>query len=286
MKSFLISRSKSPQWFLWLLILAFLYTGCKNEALIQPGDSLPTAYKKALQFYRNEEFSDAAEAFETVINVGRGTDYAENGHFYLADSYFMNERYLLAADAYRRYITLYPQSRKRETAQFKEALSYYKLSPRYRIAQEYTKTAIERLRIFVDNYPDSEKTPQAAQYIADLRTKLAHKLYYAAELYDRLDQYKAAVIYYGLTIDQYPDTEWAEPALAAQIETYVDYANNSIRASRVERYEEAIAGYEQYLQLFPEGAHREEVEDYVNQAREAIADLEAIAESQEQISNN
>ncbi len=266
------------KWLLVALALAVFYSGCKNEKLIQPGDTIVVAYKKAMQLYRNGKYDQAADAFETVINAGRGTDYAEFAHYYLAETYFKDEKYLLAADAYRRFITLYPQSSKRSKAQFKEALSYYKLSPRYRISQKYTHTAIEKLKLFMERYPDSEKVNEAAHYVTELREKLAHKLYHAADLYDRLDQYEAAVIYYGEIIEQYPETVWAERALAQQIETYLEYASKSIRWKKVDRYKKAVEGYEMYLQLFPQGPHRSEVENYVNAARDALARLDPVPE--------
>ncbi len=265
-----------------VLTAAVLVTGCKNEELIQPGDSLPTAYKKAMSLYRNGEYGQAADALETVINAGRGTDYARFAHFYLADSYFQDERYLLAADAFQRYLTLYPASEKRELAQYKEALSYYHLSPRYRISQRYTYTALEKLRLFIERYSQSENVAQAALYIEELRAKLARKLYHAADLYDRLDQYEAAVMYYGDVLEAFPETVWAERALARQIETYLEYAQQSVRWKVRDRYEKAVEGYEMYLQLFPEGPHRQDVENYVNEARDALASIEPVPDPEQE----
>lgn len=261
-----------------IFALTVFYTGCKNERLIQPGDSVTVAYKKAMWMYRNKKYSNAVSAFKTVINVGRGTDYGKFGHFYLAQTYFKNEQYLLASEAYKRFLSLYPNAPKADKAQFMEAYSYVKLSPRYRLSQKYTHTAIEKMKIFIDKYPSSKKVEKAAQCITKLRNKLAHKMFHAAELYDRLDQYQAAVTYYELVINQYPETNWAEQALSQQIETYLEYANKSVRWKQVDRYKKAVEGYETYLQLFPQGPHRTEVEDYVSEAREILAQIEPVPE--------
>src|SRR5699024_1402755 len=185
-------------------------------------------------------------------------------------------QYLLAADAFQRYSSLFPKADKTQTAQFREALSYFKLSPRYRISQKYTKKAIDKFKLFIAEYPESNKIDDAGDYIAQLRSKLARKLYHAADMYDRLDQYQAAVIYYGLTIKNYPDTKWAERALTQQVETYLEYASKSVPWKKIDRYKKAVEGYEQYIQLFPTGSHREDVESYVNQARDALASLEPV----------
>ena len=45
--------------------------------------------------------------------MGRGTSYAK-AQFLLAESYFKNKQYLLAASEYERFISYYPQDERRE----------------------------------------------------------------------------------------------------------------------------------------------------------------------------
>ncbi|HEX6983677.1 MAG TPA: outer membrane protein assembly factor BamD [Balneolaceae bacterium] len=257
----------------FLLILG-VFVSCKNERLIQRGDTLPVAYKKAMALFQSGEYHDAAQAFETVITIGRGTDYGQSAQYLLAQSYFNAERFLLAASEFERYITLFPRSEKREEAQYKEALSYFELSPRYRLDQEYTHTAIEKLRLYISRYPESAKVQEAALLINELRAKLAKKMYFAADLYRRIDSYEAAIIYYDLTIDHYPGTVWAQRALVNEIETYIAYADRSVPSMQHERYSKAIEAYEKFIQLFPDGQYRDEAEEYVDEARSALAALD------------
>lgn len=257
-----------------ILFLAAAFISCKNENLIQRGDSLDVAYKKAMGLYQSGDYSDAAEAFETVIQIGRGTEYGREAQYYLAESYFNDKRYLLAASEYSRYITLHPRSDKREDAQFKEAFSYYKLSPRYKLDQKHTRTAIEKFRLYNSRYPNSERVEEAAKYITELRSKLAKKLYYAADLYERTDRYEAAVVYYDLTIDNYPESIWAQRALVNKIDTYITYADRSVVSKQRERYQSAVEAYETFIQLFPNGEYRSEAENHVDEARTALANLE------------
>lgn len=261
------------------LISILLLAGCGKKELIRPGDSLDTAYEKALNQYEKENYREAIDAFETVLQIGRGTAYAENAQYYLAESYFQKKDYLLAASEYERFSSLYPRSERREEVDFKEAFCYYKLSPRYQLEQKYTRRAIEKFRLFQSRYPDSERIKETAKYITDMRSKLAKKLYYAADLYMRLDQFEAATIYYSMTIDRYPETSWAELALVKQINAYVIYANRSVRERQEERYQKAIDSYEKYLQLFPNGKHRSEAENYVDDAREALANLSPVQQT-------
>lgn len=273
MNSLFFQHFYSVKWIIGIAMVSLLFVACKNDKLIKPGDSVATAYKKALRQYEAENYRDAVQAFETVISTARGTDYARSSYYYLAESYFKSEQYLLAADSYNRFISLYPQSERREEAAFKEGLSYYNMSPRYKLSQQYTRQAIEKFRIFLSRYPNSEYADQAGIYITELRNKLAHKLYESAQLYMRLDQYEAAIIYYDLTVNQYPESSWAERALVREIAAYNEYASRSVPSSQRDRYQKAIETYEKYLQLFPNGPHRQEAESNVDDARAALADL-------------
>lgn len=256
-----------------LLLIGLVGITCARKDLIKPGDSLPQAFGKAKNLYNNGEYSDAVNAFETVIRIGRGTEYAPDAQYFLAESYFEDGRYLLAASEYERFQTLYPNSPRREEVDYKNALCYYKLSPRYKLSQKHTRTAIEKFRLFNSRYPNSERVEEAAEYISEMRSKLARKLYNAADLYMRTDQYEAAIIYYDLTIDRYPETEWAARALVNEINAYVIYADNSVSSKQRERYTKAVESYEKFIQLFPENDLRSKAEDYVDDARTALAEL-------------
>lgn len=261
-----------------LFILVLVGNACKNDSLIRPGDPIDVAYNKAMGLYENEKYGDAAEAFEIVSRMGRGTDYSKNSQYYLAESYFKSGRYLLAASEYERYISYYPRDERREEVDFKRALSFYEQSPRYRLDQEPTRRAIQLFQLFNNNYPNSERVIESAQKIDDLRNKLAKKSYESAEFYARTEMYKAATIYYDLTIDQYPESKWAEVALVDLIAIYNTYAENSVEEKQPERYQKAIETYEKFLQLFPNSklrakaeAERDKAEIGLNKVNQGIA---------------
>lgn len=258
----------------FLCTAAFLLASCRSQDLIRPGDTLDVAFEKAKSLYDDEKYDDAANAFETVISIGRGTDFGQDAQYYLAESYYKDRRYLLAASEYNRYAQFHPNSPRREEVDFKEALSYYHLSPRYRLDQSYTNTAIERFRLFTSRYPNSERIDEAGNYISELREKLAQKKYSAASFYKRTEQYNAAAVYYELVIDQYPDTQWAEKSLVDQMESYILYAENSVPARQEERFEKALESYSRYLQLFPREENRSRVEELYDRAQSGLQNTE------------
>lgn len=241
--------------------------------MIKPGDPVKVAYQKAVTIFQNGHYRDAANAFQTVINVSRGTQYAKNSQYFLAQSYYKSSQYLLAANAYHKFQTLYPQAVQAKIAAFKEAMSYYKLSPRYDTDQTYTHKAIRKFNLFIHEYPNSSRVNKAGKYIKELRSKLAHKIFHAGQQYLKLDQYKAAIIYYNLTVNSYPGTKWAERALVREIAAYNEYASRSIPSSKRKRYKKAVATYQKYLHLFPHGKHLAQAKENFEVARAALDNM-------------
>lgn len=255
-------------------LAAFALVSCRSQDLIRPGDTLEIAFEKAKSQYDQENWTTAANAFETVVSIGRGTDLGQEAQFLLAESYFNNRQYMIAASEYQRYATFYPRSERRQNADFKQALSYYNLSPRYNLDQTNTRQAIERFRLFNARYPNSELVTESSSYIEELRSKLARKKYEAAQFYVRTNRFQAGTVYHDLVIDRYPETMWAERALVDKIEAYILYADNSVRSRQKERYQEAVASYETYLQLFPRGENRSRAENLYDRAIREIERFE------------
>lgn len=269
-----------------ILVAAFALISCRSQDLIRPGDSLEVAFEKAKSQYDEENWTTAARAFETVVSIGRGTDLGQQAQYLLAESYYNNRQYLIAASEYQRYATFYPRSERRENAEFKRALSYYQMSPRFKLDQTYTRQAVERFRLFNSRYPDSELVADASSYIEELREKLARKQYEAAKFYMRTNRYQAAAVYHDIVIDTYPETEWAERSLVDQIEAYILFADNSIQARQKERYEKAVESYETYLQLFPRGENRSRAESLYDRASREIERIEGRQSSAESVAEN
>ncbi len=257
-----------------LFLMALVLSSCRSTELIRPGDSIEVAYEKAMNQFVNENYTEAARAFETVVSIGRGTDIGQDAQFYLAESYFNARRFLIAASEYDRYVQFHPNSPRRMDVEFKRAKCYYELSPRYKLDQTYTRQAIENFRLFLSRYPDSDKVEEASGYITELREKLAKKQYTAAAFYKRTSRYNAAAIYYDIVIDEYPETKWAERSLVEQMEAYILYAENSVPRRQAERFQKALDSYNTYLQLFPRGENRSKVEDLYDRAQRGLAAAE------------
>ena len=258
-----------------LFTLLILTSACRNKDLIRPGDPLNVAYDKSVALFEEEKYDDAAYGFDLVTRIGRGTNFSKDAQFYLAESYFFDRQYILAASEYERFISYYPQDEKRQQVEFKLALCFYEQSPRYRLDQTPTLRAIQLFRLFNNKYPDSELVVESAQKIDELRNKLARKSFETGEFYLRTSRYVAASIYFDQVVDQYPESKWAEQSLLKQIETYITYADNSITEKQVERYTLAVDNYEKFIQLFPQSKNRGNAESMYSDAIKKITNVDS-----------
>lgn len=260
---------------LFLVLFAMILTSCANKDAIKPGDTVDVAFQKSKTLYEKGRFGEAARAFETVLSLGRGTEIAEESQYLLAESYFKNKEYLIAASEYRRYVTFHPRSDRRKDAEFMEALSYYKMSPRFKLDQADTERAITLFRIFIGKYPDSDRVAEAAAYLDEMRLKLARKSFTSANMYFKLRMYVSAAMYYQITIDNYPETAFAEEALALQIQAYTLYADMSVPEKQAERYQMALDSYQKYIQLFPNGKNRSLAESFNATASKSLSNIKS-----------
>lgn len=264
----------------FIALLLFI-SACNQKQYIRPGDTLPVAFGKAKLLYNGEKYRDAAEAFETVLSIGRGTEIGKEAQFMLAQSYMKSKQYILAAAEFERFVTFFPKDEKKARAEFLAAESYYEMSPVYKLDQEYTNKSIESFRLFLNNNPEDSLVNTASDRVKEMREKLAKKLFEAAEYYVRTadisvrtNQYESAAIYYDTILEKFPETSYAEMALAYEIQALVNSADKSIKNKQLERYEKAIAQYEKYLQLFPNGDHRQLAEDEYLRAQKRINALD------------
>lgn len=193
-------------------------------------------YRTAKQWYAKGRYVQTIPIIEDLISHYKGTDTAEQLYYLLAEGYYRNEEYLIAAYHFKTYNDLYPNGDKAEDALFYNALCYFNESPKPSLDQTETANAISNLQLFINQYPNSKKIDTCNQFMAMLRRKLELKAYEAAKLYYHTQNYKAAEVSLRLVLKEYPDiAEREEIAYMAMLSNYF-YADKSIFSKQPERY--------------------------------------------------
>ncbi len=161
------------------------------------------------------------ESFQRVVNNFPGSSIIADAQYYLAESYFCNQDYIEAVFEYQRLVDIYPSSQWLDEAQFQIGESHYRQLRRAELDQKETRDALVYFRQFIDDNPTSPLVPKARERIVDCRSRLAKKLYQAADLYHRQKHLVAAKLTYNDLILSYPDTPWYYNAIARLGEVYM-----------------------------------------------------------------
>lgn len=190
-------------------------TGADEAVRIAPSEE---RFRLAMERFNDEDYEEARKLFEAIVLQDPASDVADDAQYYLAESYFLDGEYHLAAYAYNR-MNSFPSSPFYKLAIFKTGDSYYHGSETFDRDQRETRAAIDHFRSFANRYAGDSLAAVAQSRILELRTKLALRDYTIASQYNDLDDPAAAIVYFNKVIDEYPDTNFFGPAISGKIES-------------------------------------------------------------------
>lgn len=200
--------------------------------------------------FNNGDYLEAVTEFNIVKLQFSGSSVADSAQYYLAECHFNREEYILAGEEYRSVMRNYPSSILVPLAQYKAGLCYYKLSPKSLLDQKYTLRAIDEFQAFIEYYPAHDLAKDAAEKIQELNTRLAQKDFDIAELYMKLEYYRAATFYYNRIFEKYHDTQYGEQALLGKVRALIARKH----------YDEAKPDIEKFLERYPSSAYKSDAE--------------------------
>ena len=202
------------------LALLLLFSACsarRVDPLTLPPDDL---YGRAMTQYEARDFADAIPLFQAFVQAHLGDPRAPEAMFLLARSHMERREYLSAATYFQRLVSDFPSSPRNLAARFATCEAYAALSPRPQLDQEYTRAALSHCESIGAFFPGTTEAENATRMVAEMREKLAEKIYQNGLFYQRRRAYDSAVIYFGDVVEQYPQSVVAPAALGKLIETY------------------------------------------------------------------
>lgn len=166
--------------------------------------------------------------------------------YYLAGDYYMGGYYLGV------FPKRFPFSAKAEEAMFLSAMCSVHNSPNYSLDQNETELAINNLQDFLTNFPRSVLVDSCNHIIDRLYFKLEKKDYEAVMLYNKTNNYSAAVTTAMTFIDDYPMSRYEQEVNHVLVENSILLAEMSIESKKKERIEQAIERYRTFALRYPE----------------------------------
>lgn len=262
--------------FYFLTLLSFVFlSSCNEYQKVLKNEDVKAKYDLAEKYYNEGDFKRANRLFEQIAPRYVGKPQGERVMFFFADTYFYTEQYYLAGYQFERFIKSYPNSDKLQEAVFREAKSYYKLSPRYSLDQTDTDKALAKLQNFINTYPQSEFFAEANEMAQELTLKKQKKEYEIAKQFDKLGEFNYPILVSSIKafnnfVTDNPGSIYREDAFFYRLKSEMTLANNSIITKQKERYREALKYYEALMKSYPDTKYKKEVDDFYEKIQEEL----------------
>jgi outer membrane protein assembly factor BamD len=235
-----------------LIVLMLAFAGCKSKfEKLKASNDYAKKYREGIRLYNKRDYSKALELFETLVARYRGQSQAEDLYYYYAYTNYKLRDYTSARYHFKTFADTYPSSSRAEECRFMAAYCYYLDSPIYSLDQSNTQSAIDALQLFINLYPKSERVVEASKLIQNLRDKLERKSYENSKLYLTIGYYQAAVISFGNSLRDYPDTKYAEEMEYLTVQAQYLYAKKSGEFYQEARYTQAIEDADEFTETYP-----------------------------------
>ena len=259
----------------YLLISVFVFSCNSYQKMLNSKENAPKL-KAAQKYYENGEYRRANRLYEQIVPSYRGKPQAQRLVYFFANSHYQLGNYYLAAYQFETFVKSFPKSEKLDEVNFMIAKCYYMLSPIYSLDQENTNQAMEKLQIFIDNYPNSNYLSEANNFISELQVKLEKKDFEISKQYYTIRDYKAAISSLDNFISSFPGTPFRENALYYKFISQYEIATNSVPSKKLERLEGAKETYDAILRYYPETLFMEDISEKVQDINEQIKSINKI----------
>jgi outer membrane protein assembly factor BamD len=201
---------------------ALAIASCGPRWRAQAFPTHPELYRASLEQLRLGNPRNAIAGFERLtLELGLRDSLLPLSHYYLGVARMQAKDWLLAADAFTRMVSSFPQDTLADDALLQSGRAYAELWDDPELTPEYGQSAIAVLQTIAESYPQSPLIPEAQAEITRIREMLARKDYRVGEHYiRRFGAYHSGLIYLTDVIELYPETQAARDAHIKAAEAY------------------------------------------------------------------
>ncbi len=260
-----------------MMLISVLCSSCGEYNKILKSTDYELKYSYAKKYYNAKQFSRSASILEDLVPIFRGTAYAEESLYLLAQSYYGQKDYVTASQYFKTYYQTYPKGEYEELARFYAGYGLYLDSPDARLDQTTTYDAINELQLYMEYHPQSERVAEAQNIMFELQEKLAYKELLATRLYYNLgtyagNNYESSIITAQNALKNYPYSKYREEFIYYMLRSRYDLAQVSVEERLQTRYREIVDEYYNYMNEYPEGKYVRQAQRYFDYANQRITD--------------
>lgn len=186
---------------LFLLLVSFVLYSCAGDGKSKRKKSALEKYELALEELLDEDYIDAAEAFESLAASTLNPVIAQMATLRLADALFFQAKYAEAAEVYREFLVQFSNSQDAGHAIYMRGSCYMErmpdnvwiLPPAESRELADVQQARQAMAMLVDRYPDTYYALRARTMLVKCVRRLCENHLYIARFYEGDDKPAAVV---------------------------------------------------------------------------------------------
>ncbi|MEZ5046261.1 MAG: outer membrane protein assembly factor BamD [Chitinophagaceae bacterium] len=243
------------------ITVAFSFISCTSKfEKIQKSKDFDYKLSQANLYYDKKQFGKANVLYEELLTVYKGTKSFEGLYYKYCYTFMYDKNYLPASYHFKHFVELFPKSPNAEECEYLHSLCLYYLSPDYTLDQSNTVKSIASMQQFVNENPTSKRVKDANNIIDNSRAKLEEKDAYAANLYYKISEYKAAAVAFEQILRKYPDSKNADYYAFMAIKSTYKYAILSVNEKQEERFSKTVADCKDFFEKYAKSKYKSEIE--------------------------
>ena len=209
--------------FLPAVLSALLLAGCagKKKDEVVPDKPVEELYNHAQDLMQQQNYRDAAKAFEEVDREHPYSEWATRAEMMAAYAYYMSNQYDDAITAAKRYIELHPGNKDVPYAYYLVGICYYEQISDIGRDQELTHKAMDAFNELVRRFPDSDYARDAKLKLDLATDHLAGKEMEIGRYYEKRQAWVAAINRFRNVVEHYQTTTHVPEALHRLVECYL-----------------------------------------------------------------
>jgi outer membrane protein assembly factor BamD len=206
---------------LLLFAVAALAAGAAKPAKPKKLYDCDGKFRKAVEKYSKKKYYDVNNILTDLLLQCPGHNAYDSMLYYQAKSLLALKKYEEAKTEFDRIIQTYPSSAFYEESYYLLGYSMFLSSSPIELDQAGTREAQSRLKDFIELFPKSMFADSARLYSAKADDKFAEKEYQNARFYEKIEQYEAAIVYYRVVVNEFPQSKLVPLALLGTAEDLV-----------------------------------------------------------------
>lgn len=258
-----------------IVSILFISASCTSKfGKVMKSTDYEYKLKKADEYFLKKNYRNAEQLYIELFPVYKGTDKFEELYHKYAYCAYYQKNYSDAENLFKGFLEVFPNSTKAEEVDYHHAYTFYLQSPKIELEQVNTAKAIGMMQTFINTHPGSPKIKDATEIIEKSRAKLEAKEFRNADLYFKVQQYRAAAIAFDNLLNSYPESAKGDEYKLMIVKAYYQFARLSVSEKQVERYEKVVDEYNDFVDRYPESKLLKDAESYQKLSSNNIKDIQ------------